>query len=168
MPVHTAFSVISEIYKWCTALYLICTSVYAIAKKLYYSHALLFGITVFALSLVFDRIYPLYEPIYGGWFPEIGCSVMIITLGYEHWREIASAYHMRIAFSEERRQMERQIAIHKENYVHLTEKIEEARKLRHDLRQHFRVMNSFLKNEQYDNLNEYLNSYSENANTSER
>lgn len=166
MPVRTAFSTISEIYKWCTALYLIFTSIYAIAKKLYYTHALLFGITVFAMSLLFDRIYSLYEPICGGWFPEIGCCVMIITLSYEHWREISAAYHTRIAFSEERRQMERQIAIHKENYVHLTEKIDEARKLRHDLRQHFRVMSSFLKNNQYDNLNEYLNNYFENADIS--
>ena len=60
--------------------------------------------------------------------------------------------------------MERQINLYKENYVHITEQIEETRKLRHDMRQHFRVINDFANNRQFDKIAEYLEEYSSETN----
>ena len=69
-----------------------------------------------------------------------------------------------MALDDERRLMERQINLYKENYVHITEQIEETRKFRHDMRQHFRVINDFANNRQFDKIAEYLEEYSSETN----
>ena len=73
-----------------------------------------------------------------------------------------------MALDDERRLMERQINLYKENYVHITEQIEETRKLRHDMRQHFRVINDFANNRQFDKIAEYLEEYSSETMTQYR
>ncbi len=52
--------------------------------------------------------------------------------------------------------MERQITVQKEHYAMISSKIEETRKLHHDIRQHLRVMQSFIHKKQYNELAQYL------------
>lgn len=164
IPLRNIFSVLSELYKWFTALYLAGAAVYAVKNRLCYTNVVLFGNVFFAVSLIFDRIYPIYEPIFGGWFPETGCIAAALAAGYEYWRKIAAAYRLGIAYGEERKRMEKQIRIQKENYAVLTEKLEETKRLRHDLRQHFRVISTMLQSREYDSLTEYINRYNESIN----
>lgn len=66
-----AFSGALDLLKACEALYLIvtCSKLLRRNRK---NRTLLGAAIFFAVSLVFDRLLPLYEPVYSGWFPELG------------------------------------------------------------------------------------------------
>lgn len=155
---RAAFSVAFTIYKWVVAINLIVSGIFSIYHKKRFSYPLLYGSVFFAVSLVFDRIYPLYEPVYSGWFVEISGAVFIVILGYIIWANIMDAYSFSITFAEQKKQMERQLYMQKEHYEILGSKIDETRRLRHDMRQHFRVMKGFLGKGNLRKLTDYINS----------
>ena len=161
------FSFILEIYKWAVLIYLIYTDIYAIYRGNKKAAPLIFGTVFFASSLVFDRLYPLYEPIYGGWFAETGCIVMIMSMGYVHFKNIVYSYKNRIALEEEHKYMQKQIAIQKENYTNIKEKIENTKKLNHDFKHHIYIMKEYMENKHYDKLAEYINSINNDFRISE-
>ena len=152
-----AFSTVFTIYKWGVAANLIVSEIFSTYHKKRFSYPLLYGSTFFVVSLVFDRIYPLYEPIYSGWFVEISGAVFIVILGYIIWSNIMDAYSFSITFAEQKKQMERQLYMQKEHYDILGSKIAETRRIRHDMRQHFRVMNGFLNKGKIRELSDYIN-----------
>ncbi len=153
---RNVFSLIIEIYKWCFALDLLCSSVYAIYNNVFPSRPLLYGTVFFFMALVFDRVFPLFEPIYSRWFIEIGMFVYAAIFGFIVWCDITDTYRFNLIFAEQKRQMERQITVQKEHYAMISSKIEETRKLHHDIRQHLRVMQSFIHKKQYNELAQYL------------
>ena len=59
---------ISEAVKWVAAFYMLVNTFGE--TDCGYGKIVLVGTTVYACSLVADRIWPLYEPIIGGRFPE--------------------------------------------------------------------------------------------------
>lgn len=61
---------ISEAVKWIAAVYMLANTFGE--TDCGYGKIVLAGTTVYACSLAADRIWPLYEPIIGGWFPETG------------------------------------------------------------------------------------------------
>lgn len=150
------FSDILDIYKWTLVLTLSAAVIYAMYNRIQLSKPLLYGAIVFAVSLIFDRVYRLYEPIYTGWFGEISIFVYIMILGYIVWANITDAYRFNLIFTEQKRQMERQIIMQKEHYNMINDKIEETRRLRHDMRQHFRVMMGLIHKKNYDELTDYI------------
>ena len=156
--IRSTFSHILTVYKQSVLLYLICTDIYSIFRNLEKTSPLIFGTVFFASSLVFDRLYFLYEPIYGGWFAEIGCIVMIISLGFVHWRNMLYSYKKGISFEEEHKYMQKQIEIQKENYINIKDKIEKTKKLNHDFRHHIFVIEEYFQNKEYNKLSEYLKS----------
>ena len=156
--IRSAFSHILTVYKWSVLFYLIYTDIFSILRNSEKTAPLIFGTVFFASSLVFDRLYPLYEPIYGGWFIETGCIVMIISLGFVHWRNMIYSYKKGISFEEEHKYMQKQIEIQKENYVNIRDKIEKTTKLNHDFRHHIFVIEEYLQNREYNKLTEYLKS----------
>lgn len=163
-PLHTVdlrkyCSYIIEFYKWAVVVYLLITSFYSTYKNIFNVYAIVFGSAFFAISVAMDRICPLYEPIYCGWFPEIGCFVMILCLGYISFVNIYKSYRMNIILEIEKQQIEKSIKIQKESYNQITEQINNTRKLRHDMKQHIHVMESFIMNGEYENLSKYLASY---------
>ena len=163
-PLHTVSlrmycSYIIAFYKWAVVIYLLVTSFYSTYKCSFNIYAIVFGSTFFAISVAMDRIFPLYEPIYCGWFPEIGCFVMILCLGYISFVNIYKSYRMNIILETEKHQMEKRIEIQKESYNQITEQVNNTKKLRHDIKQHIRVMESFIMNGEYENLSNYLASY---------
>ena len=54
--------------------------------------------TVYACSLVADRIGYLYEPIFGGGFPETGGLVLTAAFGCVLWRDLSEAYKIRLTY----------------------------------------------------------------------
>lgn len=156
--IRSIFSHILTVYKWAVLLYLIFTDIYSIVNNREKTSPLIFGTVFFASSLIFDRLYPLYEPIYGGWFFETGCIVMIISLGFVHWRNMVYSYKKGISFEEEHKYMKKQIEIQKENYANIKDKIEKTKKLNHDFRHHIFVIEEYLQNKEYNKLTEYLKS----------
>ena len=63
-----------------------------------YGKIVLVGTTVYACSLAADRIWPLYEPIIGGRFPETGGMVLAIAFACVLWRDLSEAYKIRLTY----------------------------------------------------------------------
>lgn len=163
-PLHTVnirryFSYVITFYKWMTVICLFSAAAYGTVKGYFKTGPLIFGSGFFASAVAADRLFPLYEPIYCGWFIEIGCTVMILSLGCVHLLNISNAYHMSIVLETEKKQMEKRIEMQKESYDQISEEMNNTKRLRHDMKQHIYVMERFLKEGQYEKLKNYLNSY---------
>lgn len=63
------------------------------------------------------------------------------------------------ALKEKNALQETMLSMQRTQYSQLTRHIEEARQARHDLRQHLTLIHSYLKNENRDALNDYLEQY---------
>lgn len=62
----------------------------------------------------------------------------------------------RLTLSEECKRHEVLLAVQKEQFYSLSEKIEETRRIRHDLKHHFAAVQNFLIKKEYDKLSEYI------------
>lgn len=62
----------------------------------------------------------------------------------------------RLTLSEECKRQEVLLAIQKEQFYSLSEKIEETKRVRHDLKHHFAAIQGFLVQKEYDKLSEYI------------
>lgn len=151
----------TEVLKWFTA---VCLLVIAL---LYAQEAgerlLLTGTVIYASSLIADRLWPLYDPIFGGWFPEWGGTILAGIFGVILWRELLEGYRMRLLYEEQSRQMELRLLMQKEHYEKLTEVLEEAGRTRHDLRQYIRTASTLLEHGQYEQLKEYFHRFAKES-----
>ena len=150
-------STLTEMMKWLTACYLLYRSIRCIQQK--YSSILLVGIVVYGTSLAADRIWKLYEPILGGWFPEFGSMILVFSVAMTLWMELASAYRFQLTYGEYSRQMEQKFQMQKQHYEELTAKMDEISKMRHDMRHHLRAIMSYAQQGKYDELMDYLQEY---------
>lgn len=105
-----------------------------------YTLLLFYASVVFSASLLADRTLPLYEPVYGARFIEIGGAAIMLALFCVLCGNLAEAYRHSLTMAEEHRQMERQLAMQKDHYRQLTDQIGAARTASHDLRHHMRAL----------------------------
>lgn len=85
-----ALSAALGLYKVLTALWILAVSAWALRRGKRGSAALLCGGAVFAGALVMDRLLPVYEPVYGGWFVELaGWAVLLLIGGAALWDTVA-------------------------------------------------------------------------------
>nr|WP_295277102.1 GHKL domain-containing protein [uncultured Blautia sp.] len=126
---------------------------------------LLFGTVIYAASLAADRIWPLYDPIIGGWFPEWGGTILAGIFGMILCKELTEGYRMKLIYEEQSRQMELRLMMQQEHYEKLTEALEEAGHTRHDLRQYIRTASMLLEQGHYEELKEYFHQFAEESNT---
>jgi signal transduction histidine kinase len=158
-----AFSVLTDLWKYYAAACLIALAAWALGRRRPASGLLLGASVSLGTCLVMDRILPLYEPVYGGWFEEIGAILLAAALAAELWLDAMDAYRFRLTFAEQVRQMEHQVSLQKEHYRQLTEQIELARQSAHDLRHHMRVLRAMAEQGEDARLLDYLNEYEEHA-----
>ena len=147
----------TEVLKWFTAICLILAAFFYTEETR--GLPLLAGTVFYAVSLAADRIWPLYDPIIGGWFPEWGGAVLACIFGMILWKELTEGYRMRLIFEEQSRQMELRLMMQNEHYKKLTGALEEARRTRHDLRQYIRTASILLEQEHYEELKEYFHQF---------
>ncbi|NCC42877.1 MAG: GHKL domain-containing protein [Clostridia bacterium] len=152
------FQIAAMIIKFSTAAYLLISAVSSVLRK-QTSQFLLFCTTGFGVTLLFDRIYSDFEPIYGGWLTEYGSAVMLMGLGMILWQDLAEAYRFQLTFATEKRQLTQQVAIQKAHYMELTDKIADTIKLRHDERHHLQILANLLDQKDYESLGNYLSEY---------
>ncbi|MEG0692564.1 MAG: GHKL domain-containing protein, partial [Oscillospiraceae bacterium] len=74
------------------------------------------------------------------WFQEWGCLSLVGAAGVVLWNDMARGYRYSLTFAEEQRQMQRQLDMQKEHYRQISNQIKESRRMRHDFRQHLRVI----------------------------
>lgn len=156
MAVYT-FSV--SVFEIVTALFITVSAGYSLLRGRSHSLVLLCGLLVFDVSLVMDRVLPLYEPIVGGWFYEISSFALILSVGIVVGQELASKYKENAILLERQSGMERLVDMQKTNYEILMEKVEETKAVRHDMRHHFMMISGFVQKREYEKLETYIVGY---------
>ncbi len=157
------------------AAYLIKSAALSISKTENASPLLLCADIFFAMSILFDRIYPDFEPIITGWFPEMGSFAIVAAIGLELWRALGTAWRERRELRENEKRTEKELAIHLLYIEALREKVDENRRFRHDHRQLLRTLTALAAGDDEQSLRSYIKSlekteqtghsvkYSENA-----
>lgn len=153
------FSLISAILKLYTALCLLSLSGWALYRDKCRSPLLLCGSAAYAVCLCFDRLFPLYEPICGGWFGEAGGILLVLSLATALWMDAVEAYRFRLTYAASLQQMEQRLAMQKEHYGQLSQQIKLAREAGHDLRHHMRILRGLAEQAQWERLESYLHEY---------
>ncbi|MEG1918387.1 MAG: hypothetical protein RR092_06990, partial [Oscillospiraceae bacterium] len=153
------FSGLSLFLKLYAALCLLGLSLRALKKGQKFSPLLLCGMLALAVCLSFDRLFPLYEPLYGGWFGEVGATLLIGSLAMAVWWDVLEAYRFRLSYESELTQLESRLALQKSHYGNLSRQIEQARESAHDQRHHLRVLRAMAEQGRQDKLLAYLDDY---------
>lgn len=153
------FGISTVCVKLTTAAYLSYCAIHSFLSDRQNSRILLVCTTAFAVSIVFDRLFPGWEPIMGGWPAEYGFAAMILGISLILWRTLSEGYRFKLTFEDEKRQLTRQIAIQKAHYQELNDKIEEAVRLRHDERHHLQTLYNIYETKDYSRLEQYLSDY---------
>ena len=89
-----------------------------------YGKIVLVGTTIYACSLVADRIGYLYEPILGGGFPETGGLILTAAFGCVLWRDLSEAYKISLTYEVYSHQTELRLLAQKNHYDRLKEQME--------------------------------------------
>lgn len=147
----------SDIIKWAACLYMIFLAFHLPDTK--YGKILLIGSVIFACSLAADRLWPLYEPMVGGWLAEAGGWILAIVFGLSLFKELSDVYRLRLTYEVTNQQMELRLMAQTAHYEKLKEQIDKTNKMRHDMRQHLRMIAALLDGKKYDEIREYLNQY---------
>lgn len=157
--VAQVFSHISDGMKYYTSACLLVLGIWAVIRGKCRSVLFLCGNTALACCLLFDRLLPLYEPIFGGWFGEIGGISLSVAMTAALWLDTLDAYRFRLTYEESYQQMQQRLSMQKEHYHQLSEQVRLAREASHDLRHHMRLMRTMTEQKQWDRLASYLAEY---------
>ncbi|WP_458407716.1 ATP-binding protein, partial [Anaerotignum sp.] len=153
------FSMLSAGLKYYTAFALFALSIWALRQEKCHSLLLLCGSSALVVCLIFDRLLPLYEPIYGGWFGEVGGCLLVGSIVLAIWMDAVHAYRYRLIYETNLMQMEQQLEMQKTHYQQLSSQIRLAKEAGHDLRHHIRIMRGFAEQQQWECLKDYLDTY---------
>ncbi|MEG1477194.1 MAG: GHKL domain-containing protein, partial [Oscillospiraceae bacterium] len=158
--ISTAFSFVSVLVKYYFAICIILLSCWALFHEKRYSVLLMSASISFAVFLVLDRFLPLYEPIFGGWFGEVGGVVLTTALASALWLDAMDAYRFRLTYEGSYHHMEQRLLMQKEYYQQLSEQIQHSREAAHDMRHHMRILRTIAgESTQNSRLIAYLDSY---------
>ena len=161
MPVMLTFSNMVFGFKISASVYLIFTAASAVRKNVEKADILLYADILYACSLLWDRLLPQYEPVFGGWFQEWGSMSLVIATGTVMWYEIAMGYRNSLVYAEEQRQLKRQLGMQVEHLRQMNQKLEESAKLRHDFRHHLRTLMTLSEEGRSSELESYIRGITE-------
>lgn len=130
--------------------------------------SLLTGISIFSASLLADQIWPLFEPIYFGWFNETAGACFILILGVILLTEAQQLRRREQLLEQSQVRYQEQIARQEQHYETLIDQIEHTRKARHDLRHHITALRQMLLEHQVQEALDYLGQYEGTLNLSEK
>lgn len=156
---RSTFSTLCGLIKGITLFYLLITTLLSIKNKVTHADALLLGIIFFSIALGADLVSPLYEPIYTFHYNEIGGMTLAAIIGSILWKDLVNGYTLHFQYLEDNKQIQRQLELQRSHYTKLNAKIQETRTIRHDLRQHMRLLNTLVDEENIIALKEYFKSY---------
>lgn len=130
-----------------------------------YSLLLLAGCDMILFCLVSDFIRPLFKPIYFGDIMEVAFILFIFVICILQLRDTSSAYYFRLTYQYRMEQAQRLLAMERVHYSQLRKKIDDTRRTRHDLRQHLRVLDTFLAQGDTEQARRYLQEYTHSNET---
>lgn len=147
-------------YTVACAVYMISLTILGIIKGKSFMSFMLIGTSVFGTSLAFDRIFPLFEPIYFGWFTEIGTCLLVLFIGISLASEISSRLNLYHIVNLKYETVSKMLGVQKSYHDVLIEKEQINLAAKHDLRHHMLIMKGMLDGKKYQQLSDYLKSYS--------
>lgn len=147
---------ISEWYKYAVAFYLILVADVAVVERMERSQLLLAMGTSFAAILFMEQLLTYYEPIIGGTFLVGGCMVLFTGMFCILWNDMVDAFRARTVFVYETESMSKQMSMQRDNYQQLNARIEETRRLRHDMRHHLNLLYALAEKGDMGQIREYL------------
>lgn len=157
-----------NLYKILMALAFLIYATAAALQENVRHKSLLSGISIFSASLIADRIWPLFEPVYFGWFPEIAGACFILILGAILLMEAQHLKRQQMLLEQQQVLYQQQIARQEQHYETLSNQIEHAKKARHDLRHHVTVLRQMLLDQQFQEALDYLGQYEGTLNLTEK
>lgn len=156
---RSTFSTLCGLIKGITLFYLLIATLLSIKNKVTHANALLLGIIFFSIALGADLVSPVYEPIYTFHYNEIGGMTLAAIIGSILWKDLINGYTLHFQYLEDNKQIQRQLELQRSHYAKLNAKIQETRTIHHDLRQHMRLLNTLVNEENIIALKEYFKSY---------
>lgn len=153
------YSYLISAYEWITAGFITVTAVRAVWGGHIPAKALLCGIAVFDCALVMDRLLPLHEPVYTGWFIEVASFVLVVSMGIVIGQEVAGQFRENAVLTERAKSMERLSEMQRGYFSVLRRQVNETKVIRHDMRHHFMVIGGLLEDREYDRLAAYVSEY---------
>lgn len=130
--------------------------------------SLLAGICIFSASLLADQVWPLFEPVYLGWFNELAGACFILILGAILLTEAQQLRRREQLLEQSQVRYQEQIARQEQHYESLLGQIEHTKKARHDLRHHITALRQMLLEHQIQEALDYLGQYEGSLNLSEK
>jgi Histidine kinase-, DNA gyrase B-, and HSP90-like ATPase. len=161
LKLMNAYSTLIGLYTWATALYLTLCAALSLQRGVLRSRFMLFALLIFDAALVADRIFPMFEPIRFGWFPELAGGTLVLCIGITMANEIAGEVRMRNAVEARAESVVKMLEVQKAYYPALLEKEQETKAARHDLRHHIGLFREMLERGDVDSLTRYLDEYSD-------
>ncbi len=153
------FSGAAAFLKLYTAFCLLLLTLWALQNRKPHSVFLLSAEVCLSVSLIWDRLLPLYEPVYGGWFGEIGAGLLVLSLSAVLWLDAIDAYRRSLAYEMDMKLIGRQLSLQRTHYRQLSEQIQLVRQTSHDMRHHMRMIRGFADQKQWGYLLDYLKEY---------
>lgn len=144
-----AFSAALGCYKLLTALFLLCVSAWAMKKGRRGSAALLTGGAIFAGALLMDRLLPVYEPIYGGWFVELAGWALLLMIGGAALKDTVALYREDAALRTE-------LAVRSEHARLQQDYVRATREHLHESRSRLALISHYLDQGEQGKLRAYL------------
>ena len=144
-----AFSGVLGYYKLLTALWLLAASAWALRKGRRGSSALLTGGVVFAGALLTDRLFPIYEPIYGGWFVELAGWALLLIIGGAALKDTVTLYRKDAALRTE-------LAVRTEHARLQQDYVRATREHLHESRSRLALISHYLDQGEQGKLRAYL------------
>jgi hypothetical protein len=106
-----------------------------------------------------DRVLPLHEPIVTGWFIELASFALVLFVGVVIAQEVAEYYKGAAILTERAGSMERLYVTQQAYFEAMKQDMEDTKKLRHDIRHHFTVIDGYVRSRQYEALSAYVSEY---------
>lgn len=161
LRMEVGFSFIVFWYKIIIACYLVGRSVISVYRQQTEGVPLLTGSLFYACSYMWDRLYPKFEPIYGGWFAEWATIVMIFASGFVLWRRLLQNAKQAELLQKQYTEMEKQMQIQVRHMEKVNETVEYNRRIRHDFRHHLHAIDTLAKEGKSEKVSQYVESLSE-------
>lgn len=152
-----AWSGVLGIYKWFTGAWLLLTGGWAVYRSKPYSLPILAGNCVFACALWMDKLLPVYEPVFTGWFVELAGGVLILLTAGLSWYDMRLLQRDRVRLMMQQELSRFQLNARKKYAALQQEYVRKTREQLHESRSQFTLIKHYLDTGQQDKLEEYLN-----------
>ncbi len=120
------------------------------------------SVTLWAFMLI-ELMTPDFSPVVFARFPEMGIICFMDIAILVEYLDVASAHQFRVLYTQKITHAEQLLKLEEQHYAQLAGQVEDARRIRHDMRQHLRVIRTLLERGDAEATAAYLEQYVKNV-----